>query len=53
MGRTNEAIQAYEQAIRSDPKLADGYFNLARLYEISGKRAAALRYLSKYQRLVE
>ncbi len=53
VGRTNEAIHAYEQAIRSDPKLADAYFNLARLYELSGKRAAALRYLSKYKRLVE
>jgi tetratricopeptide (TPR) repeat protein len=53
VGRTDEAIHAYEQAIRSDPRLADAYFNLARLYEISGKRAAALRYLSKYRRLVE
>jgi tetratricopeptide (TPR) repeat protein len=53
VGRTGEAIQAYEQAIRSDPKLADAYFNLARLHQLSGKRAAALRYLSKYRRLVE
>lgn len=53
VGRTHEAIEAYEQAIRSDPRLADAYFNLARLYQISGKRAAALRYLSKYRRLVE
>jgi len=53
VGRTYEAIEAYEQAIRSDPRLADAYFNLARLYQISGKRAAALRYLSKYRRLVK
>jgi tetratricopeptide (TPR) repeat protein len=53
VGRTGEAIGAYEQAIRSDPKLADAYFNLARLYELTGKRAAALRHLSKYRRLVE
>lgn len=53
VGCTNEAIHAYEQAIRSDPKLADAYFNLARLYELTGKRAAALRYLSKYRRMVE
>ena len=53
VGRTHEAIEAYEQAIHSDPKLADAYFNLARLYEISGKRAAALRHLSKYRRLVK
>lgn len=53
VGRLDEAMHAYQQAIRSDPKLADAYFNLARLYELSGKRAAALRYLSKYKRLVE
>ncbi len=53
VGRINDAIDAYQQAIHSDPKLADAYFNLARLYQLSGKRAAALRYLSKYKRLVE
>jgi tetratricopeptide (TPR) repeat protein len=52
-GRAHEAIDAYQQAIRCDPTLADAYFNLARLYELAGKRAAALRYLSKYRRLVE
>ncbi|MDO8666601.1 MAG: tetratricopeptide repeat protein [Gemmatimonadales bacterium] len=48
-----EAIGAYEQAIRADPKLADAYFNLSRLYERAGKRAAALRALSRYQVLTE
>jgi tetratricopeptide (TPR) repeat protein len=48
-----EAIGAYEQSIRADPKLADAYFNLSRLYERVGKRAAALRALSKYQVLTE
>jgi len=52
-GRMHEAIDAYRQAIRADPRLADAYFNLARLYELAGKPAAALRYLSKYRRLVE
>ena len=49
--RTNEAVKAYEQAIAADRRLADAYFNLARLYEQAGKRAAALRNLSKYRLL--
>jgi len=51
--RPNEAIKAYEQAIAADRRLADAYFNLARLYEQAGKRAAALRHLSKYRLLTE
>ena len=51
--RTNEAIKAYEQAIAADRRLADAYFNLARLYEQAGKRAAALRNLSKYRLLTK
>jgi len=51
--RSNDAIKAYEQAIAADRRLADAYFNLARLYEQAGKRAAALRHLSKYRVLTE
>jgi len=51
--RSNDAIKAYEQAIAADRRLADAYFNLARLYEQAGKRAAALRNLSKYRTLTE
>jgi tetratricopeptide (TPR) repeat protein len=51
--RPGEAIKAYERAIQADRRLADAYFNLARLYEQAGKRAAALRYLSKYRLLSE
>ena len=47
------AIKAYEQAIAADRRLADAYFNLARLYEQAGKRAAALRNLSKYRLLTD
>lgn len=49
--RANDAVKAYEQAIAADRRLADAYFNLARLYEQAGKRAAALRNLSKYRLL--
>jgi tetratricopeptide (TPR) repeat protein len=51
--RTNDAVKAYEQAIAADRRLADAYFNLARLYEQAGKRAAALRNLSKYRLLTK
>ncbi len=51
LARPAEAADAYEQAIAADPNFADAYFNLARLYERAGKRAAALRYLSKYRQL--
>ena len=51
--RPAEAIKAYERAIAADRRLADAYFNLARLYEQAGKRAAALRHLSKYRLLTE
>lgn len=49
--RPTDAVKAYEQAIAADRRLADAYFNLARLYEQAGKRAAALRNLSKYRLL--
>jgi tetratricopeptide (TPR) repeat protein len=51
--RPSEAIKAYERAIAANRRLADAYFNLARLYEQAGKRAAALRNLSKYRLLTE
>ncbi len=51
--RPNDAVKAYEQAIVADRRLADAYFNLARLYEQAGKRAAALRNLSKYRLLTD
>ncbi len=51
--RPSDAVKAYEQAIAADRRLADAYFNLARLYEQAGKRAAALRNLSKYRLLTQ
>jgi tetratricopeptide (TPR) repeat protein len=51
--RPNDAVKAYERAIAADRRLADAYFNLARLYEQAGKRAAALRNLSKCRLLTE
>jgi tetratricopeptide (TPR) repeat protein len=50
--RRSDAIKAYEQALAIEPTLADAWFNLSRLYEAAGKRAAALRSLSRYRILV-
>ena len=53
LGRRPEAIAAYRQALEADADFADAHFNLARLYEQAGKRAAALRHLRAYKNLSE
>ncbi len=52
LGRANAAVDAYQTAITEDPNLADGHFNLARLYESLGKPQHAIRHLGQYRRLV-
>ncbi len=51
LGRAGDAIEAYRAALVTDPRLADAHYNVARLYEKVGKKAAALRHLSIYRRL--
>src|SRR5204862_183477 len=51
LGRPKDAIEAYRTALATDPRLADAHYNVARLYERVGKKAAALRHLSIYRRL--
>ncbi len=51
LGRADEAIEAYQGAIEEDPTLADGHYNLARLYESLGKPQHAIRHLGQYRRL--
>lgn len=51
-GRTRAALEAYQLAITEDPTLADGHFNLARLYESFGQPQHAIRHLGQYRRLV-
>lgn len=51
-GRTGPAIEAYKSAIEEDPTLADGHYNLARLYESMGKPQHAIRHFGQYRRLV-
>lgn len=50
--RIPEALEAYQRAIAEDPTLADGHYNLARLYEAMGKKQHAIRHLGQYRRLI-
>ncbi|HXF94829.1 MAG TPA: tetratricopeptide repeat protein [Gemmatimonadales bacterium] len=52
LARPGDAVEAYREALASDPRLADAHYNLSRLYERAGKKAAALRHLGVYRRLV-
>jgi tetratricopeptide (TPR) repeat protein len=52
LGKIDDAIDAYQAAITEDPSMADGHFNLARLYEAQGKEQHAIRHLGQYRRLV-
>jgi Tetratricopeptide repeat/MerR HTH family regulatory protein len=52
LGRTQAALAAYQNAVAEDPGLADGHYNLARLYESLGEPQHAIRHLGQYRRLV-
>ena len=52
LDRPTDAIEAYRTALVLEPRLADAHYNVARLYEKVGKKAAALRHLSSYERLI-
>jgi Tetratricopeptide repeat/MerR HTH family regulatory protein len=52
LGRTAAALAAYSQAVAGDPGLADGHYNLARLYESLGEPQQAIRHLGQYRRLM-
>jgi tetratricopeptide (TPR) repeat protein len=51
LDRPADAVEAYRAALAVDPRLADAHYNVARLYEKAGKKAAALRHLSIYRRI--
>jgi tetratricopeptide (TPR) repeat protein len=53
LGRTAAALAAYRNAVAGDPGLADGHYNLARLYESLGEPQHAIRHLGQYRRLTE
>ena len=45
-------VAAYRAAIAVDARFADAHFNLARLYERTGRRAAAIRHFRAYRDLI-
>jgi tetratricopeptide (TPR) repeat protein len=53
MDRKEEAIAAYESALRDDPNLADGHYNVALLYEESGRAKDAIRHMARYRKLTQ
>lgn len=53
LGRSDEAVAAYQATVAADPHCEDAYFNLARIYERRGERAAALRALKTYRQLTQ
>lgn len=50
--RSDEAVGVYERLLKRDRDCADAHFNLARLYESSGRKIAALKHLKEYKRLM-
>jgi len=49
MKRWTEAMDAYAMALRMDPALADGHYNLALLCEKLGKPKDAIRHMARYR----
>jgi tetratricopeptide (TPR) repeat protein len=52
MDRNEDALHAYQQALAADPQLAEAHYNLARLYEDRGDKAAAIRHFNGYRKLL-
>jgi tetratricopeptide (TPR) repeat protein len=46
-------MEAYQAALRDDPGLADGHYNLALLYEKLGQPKEAIRHMARYRVLVD
>jgi tetratricopeptide (TPR) repeat protein len=51
LNRGSEAMEAYKAALAADPKMADGHYNLALLYERQRRPKDALRHMAQYRRL--
>ena len=50
IGREDEAVTAYRDALAQDPLLCDAHFNLSRLHEKANRPREALRHLLAYKR---
>ena len=53
LGRLRDAAVAYERAVALDADNADAHYNLAGIYERRGDKAAALRHLKDYRRIMK
>lgn len=53
LDRKQEAMEAYEAALRGDPDLADCRYNLSLLCKELGKPREAIRHMAEYRRLIE
>ena len=51
MGRGEEAADAYQAALREDPRFADCHYNLALLSEALGRAREAIRHMAQYRKL--
>ena len=51
LNRRTAAIEAYSAALRLDPTMADAHYNIALLYQKTGKAQEAIRHLAQYKRL--
>lgn len=50
-GRKEDALEAYQSALRADPHFADCCYNLALLCDALGRSREAIRYMGQYRRL--
>ena len=51
MGKDAQALEAYREALRGDPGLADCHYNLALLCERLGMAKDAIRHMAQYRKL--
>jgi tetratricopeptide (TPR) repeat protein len=49
--RVRESMQAYEAALRVDPRMADAHYNLSLIYRKIGRAKDALRHMAEFRRL--
>jgi len=53
LGRIDDAVRAYEQAIELEPEQVDAHYNLARLLERRGDGQGAVRHLAACKRILD
>ena len=51
-GRPEDALDAYQSALVTDPRFADCHYNVALLCESLGDKKNAIRHMAQYRRLL-